>query len=62
MNNPSDPKFIPYQKPQPYAMRPDMVIADAKHLTGDLGGKASTTQMGDAVVEAVRKAGAKFRS
>ena len=40
----------------------DDVIADAKHLTGDLGGKASTTQMGDAVVEAVRKAAAKFRS
>ena len=29
MNNPSDPKWIPYQKPQPYAMRPDMVILDA---------------------------------
>jgi quercetin dioxygenase-like cupin family protein len=29
MNTPSDPKSIPYQKPQPYAMRPDMVIADA---------------------------------
>jgi 3-isopropylmalate dehydrogenase len=40
----------------------DDVIADAKHLTGDLGGKASTTAMGDAVVEAVRKAAAKFRS
>jgi 3-isopropylmalate dehydrogenase len=40
----------------------DMVIADAKHLTGDLGGKASTIEMGDAVVEAVRKAAAKFRS
>jgi 3-isopropylmalate dehydrogenase len=40
----------------------DMLIAEAKYLTGDLGGKASTTQMGDALVEAVRKAGAKFRS
>ena len=40
----------------------DQVIADGRHLTGDLGGKASTTQMGDAIVEAVRKAGAKFRS
>jgi 3-isopropylmalate dehydrogenase len=40
----------------------DEVIADARHLTGDLGGKASTTAMGDAVVEAVRKAAAKFRS
>lgn len=40
----------------------DMVIAEAKYLTGDLGGKASTDQMGDAVVEAVRKAAARFRS
>jgi 3-isopropylmalate dehydrogenase len=40
----------------------DAVIAEAKQLTGDLGGKASTTQMGDAVVEAVRKAAAKYRS
>ena len=40
----------------------DAVIAEAKYLTGDLGGKASTTEMGDAVVEAVRRAGAKFRS
>jgi 3-isopropylmalate dehydrogenase len=31
----------------------DKVIADAKQLTGDLGGKASTTQMGDAVVAAI---------
>jgi 3-isopropylmalate dehydrogenase len=31
----------------------DKVIADAKQLTGDLGGKASTTQMGDAVAAAV---------
>ena len=29
MNSPSDPKLIPYQKPQPQHMRPDMVIADA---------------------------------
>jgi 3-isopropylmalate dehydrogenase len=40
----------------------DDVIAEARHLTGDLGGKASTTEMGDAVVEALRKAAAKFRS
>jgi 3-isopropylmalate dehydrogenase len=40
----------------------DMVIAEGKQLTADLGGKASTTQMGDAIVAAVRKAGAKFRS
>ena len=31
----------------------DKVIAEAKHLTGDLGGKASTTEMGDAVVAAL---------
>jgi 3-isopropylmalate dehydrogenase len=31
------------------------VIAEAKHLTADLGGKASTQQMGDAIAEAVAK-------
>jgi isocitrate/isopropylmalate dehydrogenase len=31
----------------------DKVIAEAKHLTGDLGGKASTSQMGDAIAAAV---------
>ena len=31
----------------------DKVIADAKALTPDLGGKASTTQMGDAVAAAI---------
>jgi 3-isopropylmalate dehydrogenase len=31
----------------------DRVIADAKVLTGDLGGKASTSQMGDAVAAGV---------
>jgi isocitrate/isopropylmalate dehydrogenase len=31
----------------------DRVIAEAKHLTADLGGKASTSQMGDAVVRAL---------
>ena len=31
----------------------DKVIAEAKHLTGDLGGKASTTEMGDAIVAAM---------
>ncbi len=31
----------------------DKVIAEEKHLTGDLGGKASTTQMGDAIAAAV---------
>ena len=31
----------------------DRVIADAKHLTADLGGRASTTEMGDAIAAAV---------
>ena len=31
----------------------DKVIAEAKHLTADLGGKATTTEMGDAVVRAL---------
>jgi len=31
----------------------DRVVADAKHLTADLGGKATTTEMGDAVAAAV---------
>ncbi len=31
----------------------DKVVAEAKHLTGDLGGKAGTSQMGDAVAAAV---------
>ncbi len=31
----------------------EKVIDEAKHLTGDLGGKASTSQMGDAVAAAL---------
>ena len=31
----------------------DKVIAEARHLTVDLGGKAGTVEMGDAVVAAV---------
>jgi len=31
----------------------DRVIAEAQHLTGDLGGKASTSQMGDAIAAAI---------
>jgi 3-isopropylmalate dehydrogenase len=31
----------------------DKVIAEATHLTPDLGGKASTTEMGSAVAAAV---------
>src|SRR5499426_508610 len=33
----------------------DRVIAEAKHLTADLGGKASTTEMGDAIASEVTK-------
>jgi len=29
------------------------VIAEAKYLTGDLGGKASTQEMGDAIAQAI---------
>ena len=32
----------------------DKIIAEAKHLTADLGGKASTQEMGDAIAEAVQ--------
>jgi len=31
----------------------DRVIAEGKHLTADLGGKASTTQMGSAIADAI---------
>jgi 3-isopropylmalate dehydrogenase len=31
----------------------DKVIAEAKHLTADLGGKAKTTEMGDAIATAI---------
>jgi 3-isopropylmalate dehydrogenase len=31
----------------------ETTIAEGKHLTRDLGGNASTQQMGDAIVEAV---------
>jgi 3-isopropylmalate dehydrogenase len=31
----------------------EKVIAEARHLTADLGGKAGTSQMGDAVAAAV---------
>jgi 3-isopropylmalate dehydrogenase len=31
----------------------DKVVVEAKHLTGDLGGKASTSEMGDAIAAAV---------
>ncbi len=32
----------------------EKVVAEAKHLTADLGGKASTQEMGDAIAEAVQ--------
>lgn len=32
----------------------DQVITEAQHLTADLGGKAGTTQMGDAIVAAIK--------
>jgi 3-isopropylmalate dehydrogenase len=33
------------------------VIAERKHLTRDLGGQASTTEMGDAIAAAVQASG-----
>jgi isocitrate/isopropylmalate dehydrogenase len=35
----------------------ERVIAEGKHLTRDLGGEASTTQMGDAIAAAVKGSG-----
>ena len=47
----NEPKATQAAKLMDAAM--NKVIAEAKHLTGDLGGKASTTQMGDAVAAAI---------
>ena len=47
----NEPKAIEAAKRIDAAM--DKVIAEAKYLTADLGGKASTTQMGDAVAAAI---------
>ena len=47
----SEPKALEAARLMDQAM--DKVIAQAQHLTADLGGKASTTQMGDAVVQAL---------
>jgi 3-isopropylmalate dehydrogenase len=47
----SEPKAVAAAKLIDAAV--DKVIAEAKHLTGDLGGTASTTQMGDAVAAAI---------
>ena len=33
----------------------DKVVTEAKHLTTDLGGKASTQEMGDAIAAAVQQ-------
>ena len=38
---------------QRMAVAVEKVIAEARHLTGDLGGKATTTQMGDAIAACV---------
>jgi 3-isopropylmalate dehydrogenase len=35
------------------ALAVEKVVAEARHLTGDLGGKASTTEMGDAIARAM---------
>jgi 3-isopropylmalate dehydrogenase len=47
----NEPKAVEAAKLIDTAM--EKVIAEAKHLTADLGGKASTTQMGDAVAAAI---------
>jgi len=47
----NEPKAVEAAKLIDTAM--DKVIAEAKHLTVDLGGKSSTSQMGDAVVKAL---------
>jgi len=47
----SEPKAVAAARLMDQAM--DKVIAQAQHLTADLGGKASTTQMGDTVVQAL---------
>ena len=48
---PIEPKATQAEKLIDAAM--DKVIAEAKHLTADLGGKAGTTEMGDAVAAAI---------
>ncbi len=47
----SEPKVIEAARRMEAAV--EKVIAEAKHLTPDLGGRASTTEMGDAVAAAV---------
>jgi 3-isopropylmalate dehydrogenase len=48
----SDAKATAASKVMDEAM--ERVIAEGKSLTGDLGGKSSTTEMGDAVVAAMK--------
>jgi 3-isopropylmalate dehydrogenase len=47
----SEPKAVAAAKLIDAAV--DKVIAEAQHLTADLGGTASTSQMGDAIVAAL---------
>ena len=46
--------FIFVQYTQRIQNAVEKVIADAKHLTVDLGGNASTQEMGNAIAEAVQ--------
>jgi 3-isopropylmalate dehydrogenase len=48
----SEPKAVKAAELIDAAM--DRVVADAKQLTADLGGKATTVQMGDAVAQALQ--------
>jgi 3-isopropylmalate dehydrogenase len=47
----NDPKATAAAKLMDAAV--DKVVAEAKNLTGDLGGKAGTKEMGDAIVAAI---------
>ena len=47
----SEPRAVEAAKRMDAAM--NQVIAEGKHLTADLGGKASTKEMGDAVAAAI---------
>ena len=47
----ADPKAV--QAAERIGAAVDRVIAEAKHLTSDLGGKASTREMGDAIASAI---------
>jgi len=47
----NDPKATAAAKLMDAAV--DKVVAEGKNLTGDLGGKAGTKEMGDAIVAAI---------